>query len=89
VPELTLTTDGDTLSGMAAQSAGRPLTPGAQPGGTTSTLQDVGGSPDGRSSHSPSISNLHFNKISRCVWRASRIRAANPDVCRPLSLLLA
>ncbi|PWN96997.1 bola-like protein [Tilletiopsis washingtonensis] len=64
VPELTLTTDGDTLSGMAAQSAGRPLTPGAQPGGTTSTLQDVGGSPDGRSSHSPSISNLHFNKIS-------------------------
>lgn len=61
IPELTLTTDDETLSGKAAQGAPRPLTPSAQPGGTTSQLPDMHASPQ---SPAPSISRLHYNKIS-------------------------
>lgn len=61
IPELTLTTDDDTLSGKAAHGAPRPLTPSAQPGGTTSHLPDMHSSPQ---SPAPSISRLHYSKIS-------------------------
>ncbi|CAO1626753.1 unnamed protein product [Sympodiomycopsis kandeliae] len=61
IPELTLTTDDETLSGKSAHGAPRPLTPSAQPGGTTSALPDMHASPQ---SPAPSISRLHYSKIS-------------------------
>ncbi|EPQ30990.1 uncharacterized protein PFL1_01179 [Pseudozyma flocculosa PF-1] len=68
IPELTLTTDDDSLSGMAAKNAGKPLTPGAQPGGTTQYPGTAVPPP-----LSPSISRLHENRIrSTEFWTGLR-----------------
>ncbi|PWY99726.1 bola-like protein [Testicularia cyperi] len=58
IPELTLTTDEDTLSGSAARNAGKPIGPGAQPGGSTQYPGTPVPAP-----LSPSISRLHEHKI--------------------------
>lgn len=68
IPELTLTTDEDTLSGSAARNAGKPFPPGAHPGGTT----QLPGTPV-PPPLSPSISRLHENKIrSTEFWTGLR-----------------
>ncbi|GAC92519.1 hypothetical protein PHSY_000073 [Pseudozyma hubeiensis SY62] len=58
IPELTLTTDDETLSGLSARNAGKPLGPGAQPGGSTQFPGTAVPPP-----LSPSISRLHENRI--------------------------
>lgn len=68
IPELTLTTDEDTLSGLSARNAGKPLGPGAQPGGSTQYPGTAVPPP-----LSPSISRLHENRIrSTEFWTGLR-----------------
>ncbi|SNX85237.1 uncharacterized protein MEPE_03946 [Melanopsichium pennsylvanicum] len=68
IPELTLTTDDETLSGLSARNAGKPLTPGAQPGGSTQYPGTAVPPP-----LSPSISRLHENRIrSTEFWTGLR-----------------
>ncbi|SPO28140.1 uncharacterized protein UTRI_04531_B [Ustilago trichophora] len=68
IPELTLTTDDETLSGLSARNAGKPLSPGAQPGGSTQYPGTAVPPP-----LSPSISRLHENRIrSTEFWTGLR-----------------
>ncbi|KAN0065936.1 hypothetical protein ACQY0O_001069 [Thecaphora frezii] len=68
IPELTLTTDDESLSGLAAKKSGKPLTPGAQPGGTMQYPGTAVPPP-----LSPSISRLHENRIrSTEFWTGLR-----------------
>ena len=68
IPELTLTTDDETLSGLSARNAGKPLGPGAQPGGSTQFPGTAVPPP-----LSPSISRLHENRIrSTEFWTGLR-----------------
>lgn len=70
IPELTLTTDDETLSGLSARNAGKPLTPGAQPGGSSTTQYPGTAVPPPLS---PSISRLHENRIrSTEFWTGLR-----------------
>lgn len=78
IPELTLTTDDETISGRAASGAPRPLTPRDQPGGTTSKaapLSDVDyhSSPSSATPASTGISRLHASKIASVdFWEGLR-----------------
>lgn len=68
IPELTLTTDDETLSGLSAGNAGKPLGAGAQPGGSTQYPGTAVPPP-----LSPSISRLHENRIrSTEFWTGLR-----------------
>ncbi|KAJ1033882.1 hypothetical protein NDA16_000090 [Ustilago loliicola] len=69
IPELTLTTDDETLSGLSSRNAGKPLGPGAQPGGTSTQYPGTAVPPP----LSPSISRLHKNRIrSTEFWTGLR-----------------
>ncbi len=69
IPELTLTTDEDTLSGLSARNAGKPLGPGAQPGGSSTQYPGTAVPPP----LSPSISRLHEQRIrSTEFWTGLR-----------------
>ncbi|EST07990.1 BolA protein [Kalmanozyma brasiliensis GHG001] len=59
IPELTLTTDDETLSGLSARNAARPLGPLSQPGGSSTQYPGTAVPPP----LSPSISRLHENRI--------------------------
>lgn len=77
IPELTLTTDDDTLSGRAASGAPRPLTPRDQPGGTTSKAPfnevDYHSSPSSANPVSTGITRLHHSKIGSVdFWEGLR-----------------
>ncbi|CAO1628873.1 unnamed protein product [Parajaminaea phylloscopi] len=86
IPELTLTTDDDTLSGRSASKAPRPLSPGTQPGGTTQQLPEMHASPS--SSLPSSISRLHHSKVTsvdfweglRAYLESQLISPASPSV---------
>lgn len=72
IPELTLTTDEDTLSGRAASGAPHPLSPGVQPGGTTQHLPQMHSSPSS-STPSSSVSRLHHSKVASVdFWEGLR-----------------
>lgn len=69
IPELTLTTDDETLSGLSARDATRPLGPLAQPGGSSTQYPGTAVPPP----LSPSISRLHENRIrSTDFWTGLR-----------------
>lgn len=69
IPELTLTTDDETLSGLSARNASRPLGPLSQPGGSTTQYPGTAVPPP----LSPSISRLHENRIrSTEFWTGLR-----------------
>lgn len=69
IPELTLTTDDETLSGLSSRNASKSLTPGAQPGGSSTQYPGTAVPPP----LSPSISRLHENRIrSTEFWTGLR-----------------